>query len=433
MKKRPILQLALARILAVSGAAIPIWLPGADWFASPEGDPAAAGTRAEPWDLQSALDGPGAVQPGDVIWLLPGTYRHPDRSDESSGFVIRLSGAPDAPVTIRNHNNARATIDGGLITAAPDAPKHVRIWGLEIVVGETLAEGGDRKIDEAGSHPKRNRPVGGVRITAGHDLKFINNIVHSNSQGFGFWKTVSGDSELYGNIVFDNGWEGPDRHHGHGLYTQNGSGDYKFVRDNLFLQNWGRCLQAYGSNTTIEKYNIEGNVFQAFAAQGSHEVIFGGSKAAGNREAQFRHNLHYQAILRLGFASPAHDVEVSDCFFIRSSLAAREGSTGIVDERNLVWRREHPTRPTPDDIVFLRPNRCEPDLAYLTLVQPTRQSPAMKVDLSGFLESGDRFEIRPARDIFGKPATAGEYDGEEVSIPVGGAEFSAWVIRRVAR
>ncbi len=404
--------------------------PAADWFVATNGSPEALGTQNAPWDLQTALDGPAAVKPGDTIWLLPGTYRHPDRTHIGKGFLIKLSGAPGAPVTIRNHNGQRATIDGGLQTDPTAIPKHLRVWGLEVVVSENF--GSNRKTDRPGSHPDRGRPNGGIRITAGYDLKFINNIVHSNSQAFGFWKTVGGDSELYGNIAYDNGWLGPDRHHGHGLYTQNGSGDYKFVRDNLFLENWGNCLQAYGSSkATIEKYRIEGNTFWGLNAKDNHNVSFGGSPASKNREAQFANNLHYRASLILGFGNPAHDVTVTDSTFIRCASATYPGSTRIeIAESVRIWRREHPNHPAPDDIVHLRPNRYEPDRAYLSVIQPAREADKIKADLSGFLRPGDAFRLLHARDFFGKPALTGEFDGSLVEIPMERDECRVYVVLR---
>ena len=38
----------------------------ADWFASPTGTAGGTGSQSAPWDLQTALYGPGSVQPGDL-------------------------------------------------------------------------------------------------------------------------------------------------------------------------------------------------------------------------------------------------------------------------------------------------------------------------------------------------------------------------------
>ncbi|WP_299966895.1 hypothetical protein [uncultured Roseobacter sp.] len=54
------------------------------------------------FDLQTAL---GKATPGDVIELLPGRYPNP--------VVIAISGTPQAPITIRGPQRARAILDGG--------------------------------------------------------------------------------------------------------------------------------------------------------------------------------------------------------------------------------------------------------------------------------------------------------------------------------
>ena len=62
-------------------------------------------------------------------------------------------------------------------------------------------------------------------------VKLINCIIHHGTvSGIGFWAGMSGESEVYGNIVYDNGYTGPDRGHGHSIYTQGNEFDGKFVR-----------------------------------------------------------------------------------------------------------------------------------------------------------------------------------------------------------
>ena len=45
------------------------------FFASPSGNPLAAGTEDDPLDLQSALSAGSPVGPGGVLWLMEGTYK----------------------------------------------------------------------------------------------------------------------------------------------------------------------------------------------------------------------------------------------------------------------------------------------------------------------------------------------------------------------
>ena len=55
-----------------------------DFYVSPSGSAGNTGSISSPWDLQTALNQPAAVRPGDTIWLRGGTYR--------SGFRSNLVG-----------------------------------------------------------------------------------------------------------------------------------------------------------------------------------------------------------------------------------------------------------------------------------------------------------------------------------------------------
>src|ERR1700736_1218232 len=60
----------------------------ADRYVAENGTPGGDGTISRPWDLQTALNHPAAVQPGDTIWVRGGTYRAPS----SNGFAGYLHG-----------------------------------------------------------------------------------------------------------------------------------------------------------------------------------------------------------------------------------------------------------------------------------------------------------------------------------------------------
>src|SRR5277367_4474651 len=78
----------------------------ADYYVSPSGNSAGDGSLGNPWDLQTALQQPAAVHPGDTIWVLAGTYVPPT----SDGFVSTLNGTATAPIVVRNYSGQRATL-----------------------------------------------------------------------------------------------------------------------------------------------------------------------------------------------------------------------------------------------------------------------------------------------------------------------------------
>src|SRR6478752_9156304 len=61
---------------------------GRQFYVSPDGSPNGDGSLNNPWDLQTALNQPQSVAPGDVLNLLKGTYRTAD----GANFRCKLKG-----------------------------------------------------------------------------------------------------------------------------------------------------------------------------------------------------------------------------------------------------------------------------------------------------------------------------------------------------
>ncbi|MGH2686352.1 MAG: hypothetical protein ACRDJP_12880, partial [Actinomycetota bacterium] len=195
------------------------WAPGAGWdraedlgateepgdlFVTPTGGPSAPGTERAPLDLATALAG-GRVKPGQTVWVGGGTYR--------GCFVSKVAGKAALPVVIRQRPGERAVIDGRgctqpgtLMVKGAD----VWFWGLEVMSSDP-----ERVTTTPGSNPDDLDRPAGVFVQAPR-TKFINMVVHDNGNGFAFWKQAV-DSEIYGAVIYNNGWIGPDRGHGHGV------------------------------------------------------------------------------------------------------------------------------------------------------------------------------------------------------------------------
>jgi hypothetical protein len=74
----------------------------AEFHVAVTGSASGDGSEANPWDLQTALDHPSAVQPGDTIWLGAGIY--------GGTFHSQLTGTAESPIIVRQAPGARATI-----------------------------------------------------------------------------------------------------------------------------------------------------------------------------------------------------------------------------------------------------------------------------------------------------------------------------------
>jgi hypothetical protein len=355
-----------------------------------------------------------AVKPGDVIWIAGGTYRHSNRSVGAMGFEVRLAGAESQPIHVLARKGQRVTVDGGLNVLEPAT--HLWMSGLEIIVSENSTM--PRRIEEPGSHPKSaNRPWGGLNVYSGTNCKFINLIIHDNAQGVSWW-SGSRESELHGCIIYDNGWEAPDRGHGHAIYTQNATG-MKTISDCIMSGGHGYSVHAYGSSKAdVDNYLLEGNVCYRAGT-----FLIGGGKPS--RRIKVLNNFISDASMQLGYSAPFNeDCDVQDNVIVNGSLVIKNFRE-VVNERNLVLANAD-SRP-PTNRIILRPNRYEPGRANIVVLNWEKKS-HVTLELNGLLKQGDAFRVLDPRDFFGKPVLQGRYD-VAVSLPMS-AEFGVFVIVR---
>ena len=119
------------------------------------------------------------------------------------------------------------------------------------------------------SNPTRDYPdvsadVQGRRITCIDDFaphsKLINLVVDNGLNGVGFWDTAT-NSDIYGVVTFNNGMDDTERSHGHGIYTQNPSGQgSKTIKEVVSFNNYATGAKAFGVSGPASDYFIEGVV-----------------------------------------------------------------------------------------------------------------------------------------------------------------------------
>lgn len=292
--------------------ALPAAAVGADYYAATNGTAGGSGSLASPWDLRTALAHPPAVQPGDTIWIRGGRYSGP--------FTSRLQGSSAAPIVVRNYADERVIIEASVWNCDPvlttkcngfldpctcslsdprcpnnrgtplvvAACSHdVWFWGLETVnndpVRYTAPPGGCNDAPECCypngdfgqpllPHCDQNATSAAISshtlIDAvaiyGDDIKLINCVFHDGANGVAWWEPSQGTSEVYGSLIFNNGWMNPLRGHGHGFYTQNAPtsdvASRKLIRDTITWSNFGWGVHARGGCGRVESFTIEGNV-----------------------------------------------------------------------------------------------------------------------------------------------------------------------------
>jgi len=416
------------------------------YFVAPNGSSLGDGSERRPWDLATALAGgpkPGPrVQPGDTIWLRGGTYR--------GAFRSTVAGREGAPVVVRQFPGERAVLDGAGSRRSTlyVTGEYSTFWGFELTNSDTL-----RVSAAPGSDFRPN-----VVVPAAAHTKFINLIVHDGGVAF-YTEPKFPDVEITGCIIYNNGWEGPDRGHGHGLYLKNYTGPL-VARDNVIFNQYGYGVHAYTNSGTGKLINIriEGNIAFNNGALArrrdlSPNLLLGGADyAAGD---VVRDNVLYYSpelqraganamigwktlrngdvvvesnyvvggspVLEFGFWSAAR---VSNNTLIRTgppgrALILRRDTSRGGGGAGQIWRDNVERSAPAATKVLVRPNPYEKGRAHVVVVNWGNEK-SVRVDVSGVLAPGDRYEVRSVQDLFGAPLASSTVANTSILIPLGG-------------
>ncbi len=388
--------------------------PAGDFYVGPDGKSANAGTMQSPWDIASALNARQKVAPGDTIYLLEGIYRR--RPKEL--FEIRLVGAADKPIHVRPAPGARARIDGGLSMQSPS--QHVWVRDLEVFVSEPAPA----EPVSPGSAPKDlKRPWGGVHMYAGRSCKYINLIIHHCNQGISCWKGEI-DAEIYGCIVYGNGWLGADRGHGHCIYTQNDEG-LKAISNCIMSCRYDGTytMHAYGSSRAyVNNYLVEQNI-----CYGKGPFLIGGGRPSSN--IRVLSNYLYNVDMRIGYNAPHNEsCEIRDNIIVNGSLNIVKFKQAV-QEGNLVLARGAEHRGAVKAVLL--PNRFDPNRAHLAVYSP-HDAAILQVAVEAFLKPGDKFRLMDPQNLFGKGLAAGTCRGRTIRVPLK-SRFGVFVVLRDER
>lgn len=296
------------------------------FYVSADGSSLGNGAFGSPWDLRTALNQPATVQPGATIWLRGGRYFAPP---VEGGFVSNLNGTSKSPIKVKSLPGEWAVIDGNLFQA-PIKNKTILViqgsytWFMDFEI--TNSDFAGRKLAIPGSNPPERRGNSVDDFSTGS--KLINLIIHDTGQGIGAWQTGR-DNEYYGNIIYNNGWDAPDRTHGHGVYTQNDIG-YKDFTDNIIFNPFSATTRTGGTDaSSVRNYTWRGNVF------------FNGSMAwLGPNIENLRvvENYTFNSGFKVGneVNSTYRNADVYGNYFM-SGVQLFEYSNGLTFQNNTVW------------------------------------------------------------------------------------------------
>ena len=234
---------------------------GPNFCVSPTATGSGDGSTANPWSLQQALGINGSnnpkITPGVTVWLRGGEY-HGRYNTYING------GSAAAPVTFRPYPGERAIIANDLVDGSPSIQLNGTASYLTFRDLEFTHTGPfNRASTQTGSWPTDISTNGATSAYPGRTgIKFINLIVHDNG-GTAIGTSVdANDTEVYGNLIYYNGWSAPDRTHGHGLYQQNKAPSKSTNYDNLLVYNANQGAQFYGTvRTFLDNGDYQGNIF----------------------------------------------------------------------------------------------------------------------------------------------------------------------------
>jgi hypothetical protein len=447
------------RVLAQFLAAA-LWLTAAEFHVSPAGTPGGDGSAARPWDLATALSGAGPVRPGDTLWLRGGTYR--------GGFESRLNGTAERRVTVRQYPGERAILDAdGAKTAA------IQVFGQWTTFR-------DFEITDSNPDRTRERPHG--LFVRGPHTNVLNLVIHDCGVGIGFWSDCTGPAEIYGCIIYNNGWQGPgnDRGHGHAIYTQNQEGTKRLV-DNVMFNQFGFGIHAYGSSRAfLRGFHIEGNAAFNNGALTRDRVMSNNILVGGGSPAEritvignFTYTDKPSVSFRLGYGARNKDLVARDNYIVGSSFVQLwenivfTGNTLI--SPSWLLRLQVPEDGSPagyawdkntalaaGDAPFqlvrgadttglgvsewvgktgLDANssiRSQGPSGVKVVVRPNQhekgrahiivynwdRKDSVPVDAGGLMKRGAAYELRDAQDYLGAPVLAGVYDGKPLRVPM---------------
>lgn len=430
-------------------------------YVSPNGKPEASGAWEDPLDLQSVLARAASVPPGSIIWLLGGTY-----GDGTKYFLSRFEGTPEAPIILRQVPGERATINGWLIIEGA----HTWFWGFEVM---TASE------DRTGERAKPNTDaVDGVFVN-GPYTKLINLIIHDTRDGVGVWTPAEG-AEVHDCIIYNNGWQGPDRGHGHGIYTQNRDA-VKRLTGNIIFNQFGVGIHAYGSDKAfVRNYLVDHNaVFNngVLAIDGrTDNLFFGSGGSLSGIRVEENYTYHTPAadigVSRIGwqFGPVNQDVAVLGNYFIGGYIALEMHNWTSANVQGNVTYSERSynvnLQPPADGVEqvmdwdrnrhhgstkfllrgrgqsadgwrgagldrsgelsagrpagtwsFVRPHTYDSGRANIVIYNWDLKE-TVCVDVSSVMLAGTTYKVYDAQNIFGPPVASGTLENTEVCIPM---------------
>ena len=168
--------------------------------------------------------------------------------------------------------------------------------------------------DPRRSGPELNRR--GRLEVHGTNVKLVNLVIHDAGSGIGIGSDAV-DAEVYGNIIYYNGFMRPEGAAGHGIFAQNKTG-VRRITDNIVFGQFGSGIRAYASEEGfLNDIQLEGNVVANNGiTAGDYSILLGGQRVA--QRPVLKANYIYDnpgAGNNVGYDAGCEDFVMSDNYF----------------------------------------------------------------------------------------------------------------------
>jgi hypothetical protein len=396
---------------------------GSSFYVAPDGPREAGGAEAQPMSLHTALSSKSPAKACDTIWLQAGVY--------SGTFATEIGGREGAPIVVRARPGERVIID-----SAPSSDPAIAVntndiwlWGLEIANSDPK-----RTSAQSEAWPTDLRRGSGV-VVRGSRVKLINLVIHDNARGIDV-EPEAAAAELYGNLIFHNGWDGPAASHGNGIETQNQSGVPQVIADNVIFNQFSHGILALGSDSSrVDNLKIVGNVVfnNGLPARGSftRDLLVGGTPPAG---LEVRDNATFGgAQTFIGYGNGCADASITGNYFVGSTPLLLEKCPAVLERNTLFGQygfgalpKEYPSNTyeaaRPHGVMLrTRRNRFEPGRSHVAIYNWDKHEQVGVNLVETGLAPRDQFEIVDVQTYGQKPLVTGIVPADGmVQIPMSG-------------
>jgi hypothetical protein len=257
------------------------------YYVATTGSDLNAGTESSPWSFAWAISNSNTVlQGGDTVYVMPGTYYPP-------AGVVRVdaykAGTATAPIVYRKMpGEARPLLSFGLRNYA----SYTWYIGMEFV----FLQNDVRVTNQPGSEPNNigDRWKSGAGLY-GAGQRYIQCHMRDCGNGIGTNGSQTWDAVFDECYIYNNGWIGPDRGHGHNAYLQsNVSRGRKVLRNSVLWCPYQYNVHIYGSDAAkLTGYDIlENAIFLSGLPSGENlrEVIAFGATVGNLGDMLFDRN-----------------------------------------------------------------------------------------------------------------------------------------------